>query len=151
MCKTLFIFFALVTMLHQPALCNNDDSQSEIQKIIQGSSQAFAERDIEKWSSYFVQDESFTHIGFEQLTTGFGNLRNTISSFFETVTFLDANVSNIKVYVAGDVAWASYENHWAAKRNSSNKTLSVDGYTTLGLIKQNGKWLILRYHETAKE
>jgi ketosteroid isomerase-like protein len=79
---------------------------------------------------------------------GFTEFRQAIEEFHKNVTIADPTVSDFNVHVAGDVAWARFTNYWIAKFKDGKPYGTNNGTVTAGLIKKNGKWLILRFHET---
>ncbi len=149
--KALIFVFAFASISASQTVIDTVNVKQEVKDVIEMNSKAFADRNIKEWSKCYVQDESFTHIGYEKLTTGFQKLHEKIKGFFNAVTISDAKISDLDIHVSGDVAWATYENHWVAKWKDAQKIRITNGYTTLGLVKNEGKWLILRYHETAKK
>jgi len=79
---------------------------------------------------------------------GFATYRDSITKFLETASIQGQKHYNTNVYVAGDVAWATYDEDWTAKYTNGRPDFVMKGLVTAGFAKRDGRWLIQHHHET---
>jgi len=136
---------AIVNVL--PGRCGD---MEDVKAVLEGQTSAFAAADIGTWSKYWVQDAGFTMINRRTVFASFSELKEAVLEFHKNITVADPKISDVEIHVSGDVAWAVFTNHWIAKYKDGRPDATNLGTVTVGLIKQDGQWKILRFHETEK-
>ena len=122
--------------------------ENRIKEVLANSVSALAKKDVPNWARNYVQDDSFTIINFGQQMQGFAMYKDSITKFLETGSVLGQTHYDTKVYVAGNVAWATYRENWTAKYTDGRPDFVMKGLVTAGFVKRDGQWLIQHHHET---
>ena len=121
---------------------------NQIKGVLSNAVSSLAKKDVSGWAKNYVQDDTFTIINFGQEWKGFAAYRESITDFLKTASIQGQQHHNTQVYVAGDVAWATYSEDWTAKYTDGRPDFVMKGLVTAGFVKRNGQWLIQHHHET---
>ena len=125
--------------------------QNRVKEVLLNSVNTLAKRDVVNWVKNYVQDDSFTIINFGQQMQGFATYKDSITTFLKTASVQGQKHYDTKVYVAGDVAWATYREEWTAKYTDGRPDFVAKGLVTTGFVKRDGQWLIQHHHETMNQ
>jgi len=128
---------------------NLNEDKEAIRKLMEDNAITFSNEDFEGWSKLWVHSDDFLHV-WNDVIPGYIAFEDTIKAFWNRTSNLDSKVSNVSIHVSGDVAWVTLTAHWAwnVKIDGEKPPINLKGIVTYGLVKRNGKWLILHQHAT---
>jgi len=141
------IIWALLIFLFCNSCTERTDITKEKQsilKLLQEEGDAFAARDIQRFSANFIMDSTFTRLDYYDVTKGWNDHEMLVESWMKinAADTVYTNILNSKenaiIKVYEQTAWVICENKWTASKNGIPEEF-VDRQIAF-LEKVNGKW-----------
>ena len=126
---------------------NSKAIKEEIKAVVIGETQAYMEKDYEKWASYWdhgpdVLRLDVTKAGFAQ-SRGWENSGGNLKAFFEEnpepITSIFKN-SNYLIFYDETLAWVAFDQTWTTRSGEETKAKA-----TITLVRNQKAWKIISY------
>lgn len=143
----LSICVLLVFSCQQEKLETSPDIKETLKEIVEGETNAYMQKDYQKWASYWDHSEEVLRLdvsqgGFSQ-TRGWDKSGGNLESFFkenpEPITSTFEN-SNYLIFYDDNLAWVAFDQTWT--NGAGDETVAK---ATITLVKKGGAWKIISY------
>lgn len=125
----------------------SEDIEETLKAIVVGETNAYMEKDYQKWSSYWDHSKDVLRLdvskaGFAQ-KRGWDESGGNLESFFKenpepiTSTFVN---SNYLIFYDVNLAWVAFDQTWTSR--AGEKTVAK---ATITLVKKANSWKIISY------
>jgi len=141
------ISIALLFSCQQEKMPASEDIQEALKAVVVGETNAYMEKDYQKWSSYWDHGSDVLRLdvskeGFAQ-TRGWDKSGGNLESFFKenpepiTSTFVN---SSYLIFYDVNLAWVAFDQTWTSQ--SGEKSVAK---ATITLVKKENAWKIISY------
>lgn len=141
------ISVALLFSCQQEKMPASEDIQEALKAVVVGETNAYMEKDYQKWSSYWDHGSDVLRLdvskeGFAQ-TRGWDKSGGNLESFFKenpepiTSTFVN---SSYLIFYDVNLAWVAFDQTWTSQ--SGEKSVAK---ATITLVKKENTWKIISY------
>lgn len=122
------------------------ESQAEIQTVLDEIFKAIQDNDADKLISYHIYSPKFTE--FRDSERRFNSEENELyeRGLVEAVSGFDYNLGDLKINVFGDVAVVTF--HADFRPHFGDDVVQIWGSTTLVFVKVDGAWKITHEHHS---
>jgi hypothetical protein len=143
----LVISMVLLFSCQQEKIPTPEDIQETIKAVVVGETNAYMEKDYQKWASYWDHSSDVLRLdvskaGFSQ-TRGWDKSGGNLESFFEenpepiTSTFVN---SNYLIFYDDNLAWVAFDQTWTSQSGEESVAKA-----TITLVKKENAWKIISY------
>ncbi|HKQ05609.1 MAG TPA: nuclear transport factor 2 family protein [Blastocatellia bacterium] len=149
---TLFRFtvsmIAMATTAFALTASTRTDDESAVRAALVENAAGFERNDIARVSKVWAQDESVTVFESGHANYGWADYRDhhLVPEMAELKNTKYA-LSNIKIRVAGDSAWATFK--YTISADLKERHVEGEGLGTAVLEKRAGRWLIVHWHSSS--
>ena len=141
------IFVVLLFSCQQENALPSEDVKETIKAIVVGETNAYMEKDYQKWASYWDHSNDVLRLdvskaGFAQ-QRGWDNNGGKLETFFKenpepiTSTFVN---SNYLIFYDVNLAWVAFDQTWTSQKG--DKTVAKAAIT---LVRKENAWKIISY------
>ncbi|HET9962392.1 MAG TPA: nuclear transport factor 2 family protein [Nitrospiraceae bacterium] len=125
------------------------DPESTLRELVRAN----ADRDLATLSKYMAHDPDaigYTLDGRKYL--GWDALADEMRSEFESVTKLEIPITDLRMWVRGDVAWFAMELEYIryVTERGSTQRIAMPLRETGVLERRDGRWILVSWHESAR-
>ena len=143
----LAICIALLFSCQQEKAPYSDDIKETLKAIVEGETNAYMEKDYQKWASYWDHSSDVLRLDISQ--TGFAQTRGwdksgvNLESFFkenpEPITSTFEN-SDYLIFYDDNLAWVAFDQTWTSQSGEESVAKA-----TITLVKKENAWKIISY------
>ena len=150
----ILLFFATAAhsqMAHPTDLATDLESPEAVLRLL---IQANAEKDMATLKNYMAQDDDA--IGYTiggRKYVGWDAFEQAMREEFDSVDSLDIQITDLKVWQRGDIAWFAMELDYGRDVSTNNgQTRTVIPLRDTGVLeRRNGKWELVAWHESLQK
>lgn len=144
--QTQFLLILLIFLICNSCAKRTDIAKEKeaIMKLLQEEGDAFAARDIHRFSENFIRDSTFTRLDYYDIIKGWSDHETLVESWMKmnAADTIYTDVLNSKenaiIKVYEQTAWVICDNKWTASKNGTPEEF-VDRQISF-LEKVDGKW-----------
>lgn len=123
-----------------------EESQAEIQTVLDGIFKAIQDNDADKLISYHIYGPKFTEFRDSEPRYNSQDNEDYERGFVGAISGLAYNLGDLKINVFGDVAVVTF--HADFRPTIGDDVLQIWGSTTLVFVKVDGAWKITHEHHS---
>lgn len=145
------LVFVLSAVVATEILAQTND-EATVRDVLSRSASTFARNDLVEATKVWANDESLTIFESGHANYGWADYRdNHLVPEMGEMKNTKYELSDLKIHLAGETAWATLKYTIAADVLENGKSRHVDGsgLGTAILEKRNGQWRIVHWHSSA--
>jgi len=138
-----FLFLACISCTQKVDIAKEKEA---ILKVLQDEGSAFNDRDMERFSSLYITDNTFTRLNNYDIIKGWDEHKKLVQSWMDgmasdtTLKNMQNAKENVIIKIYDNTAWVLCDNKWSGLHN--NKPEEWTDRQISFLEKVDGKWKI---------